>query len=368
MAQDRFEKVFVFKNVGTELITTNTLRPHQLTSGQVGIHLIDQDEVIGVGTGATPAPTAIQRIQIHQNVGDTKFGTVRTKTINVADVTGYYKSNTAAAATEIWYLGYDEVDNTKDILVPCGSELLLNFNIFSKLVSKWYGTVPGYRRALPINTGCCPVGEPDASVDRDVIADQIVAQFNMTNARANDFPVGSDLKSFITATKVVTGTQGASDRRVGIKFESVAIAEDALNLCDPTQWFERELVTFTVSIGKECAINVPVTKTQSASPGTGWAAEVAAKEAESQGYDRVRENYENPRFMLTNYIKRATAGVKHDCLVIEYNWTHDTPGGHPQRITEPYRVLFYSPTTSSLQTVADVFNAWLTGRFAAITI
>ncbi len=106
MSNLRFPKTFVLDPVSTKFITDNTKKPNQLTDKQVGFHLVDQFGVLGVGIGATPG-AAVRAIQIHQNIGDNKFGTVRTKTIKRDRVKAYYGQTASVGQTGIWHIGYD---------------------------------------------------------------------------------------------------------------------------------------------------------------------------------------------------------------------------------------------------------------------
>jgi hypothetical protein len=364
-----FPKVFVFTNVGTEFITTNTVKPFQLTAGQVGLHTSNRQAQVGVGTGATPSLTANPFVEVHQNLGDSKFGTVRTKPMHVHEVTGYWKGNAATAVTQVTYIGYDEVNATKDIDLPCDVNFNFHIQLYSKKLAQWYNNRPGYHKTIVTYTGACPAGEPNAQVaDKGALVDKIIAKINMTDKRVNDIDAGNELKTYITATKVQTGTPGGADHRVGIKLETVAVADPSPTVNAPAYWFEKDLVTFDVKVAETTLYTAPViTEFRAATIGAGWAAELAAWEAESQGYDRVREAMDQVKFMKDNYIIRAQAGVKYDYLFVQFNWTHDTPGGHPQTITEPYLLVFAAPT-GTLQPVATVFNSWLTGKFPAITM
>jgi hypothetical protein len=364
----RFLKVFVFTNTGTELVTSNASRPKDLTSGQIGFFTSNREAQVGVGTGATPSPTANRFIEIHQNIGDSRHGTVRTKPIFVEQVTKYYKGNPSNATVQTTYIGYDESVNTKDIVLPCGVNFKFHVQLYSKKLAQWYNHRPGLHKTFVVNTGACPLGEPNAEADKDAVADAIIAQFNATNKRTNDIDAANEFPTYITATKVTTGTQGQPDRRVGIKLVTVAVAEPSVNANDPAYWFEKDLVSFDVMVDETNGV-VPVTTTTTAAPGTGWAAELAAWEAESQGFDRVREAFDQKKFYKNSnsFIIRAVTGTKYDYLFLDYDWTHDTPGGHPQTITEPYTVVIAAPT-GTLQSTANVLNSWLTGKHAAITL
>lgn len=369
MSNRRFPKVFVLSTVSTMFITDNTKKPRDLTTGQMGVHLSDQFEIPGVGTGATP-DDSVNAIVLHQNLGDTRFGTTRSKPIYRDQVLRYYGETASTSQTAITYIGYNEVDGDTDIDLPCGKEIAIKVGVSNNGLLPWYNHKPGYWKTILLNTGCCDADNTNA--DKDDMADYIVGMINNTLAPANDYEASNELPNYVTAVKVTTGVQGEASYRVGVKITSTAITPQLINLCDPIQFAEVNLTQIFVGIdaGRECAdVAPPVTVNRVAKPGKGFPAFLADEEKESQGYDRVREVYENPRFMkLANYVINAADGVKYDSLYLEFTWTHDTPsaGASPKRLTEPYIVKIAGPTTT-MQTVADVFNSWLDGKYPAVT-
>lgn len=373
MSNLRFPKVFVFSNVGTMWVVDTGAKPPALTAGQGGPFIIDQYGVATGGAGATPNPAVIRTIKFQQNVGDSSFGTVRTQPIRIEDVTGYFASKAAAAATQITYIGYDEVDNEKDIVADCGKELLIPIMIWEKKLARWYSPNP-FKKTLIVDTGCCPdCGSPCTAADKDAIAANIALQINTGLQRAGDFLAGNELGVYLTATVVDNGEVG-DDKRVGVKIETKAIdndAQQALNTCDPIKYWEFQTYYFTVGTvynGYCDGTQLPVTTTQNADPGRGWAAGVAAFEAESQGYDRVRNPVTSYPFSKNNNYKIfAVAGTKYDYFHLNYNYTHKTPGATTNSITEPYEVALICPTTTG-DPIETCLNTWLAGRFPAANL
>jgi hypothetical protein len=369
MSNRRYPAVFVLSNVGTMFVTDNTKKPRDLTSGQLGVHLSDQFEIPGVGTGASP-DESVNAIVLHQSLGDNRFGTLRSKPIERAKVRRYYGETASTGQTAITYIGYDEVDNTKDIDLPCGKEIAIKVGVSNNGLLPWYNHKPGYWKTIVLNTGCCNADNDNA--DKDDMADYIVGQINNTLSPANDYPASNELPNYVVATKVTTGTQGQADYRVGVKITSIAITPDLINLCDPLQFAEVNLTQIYVGIdaGRECAdVAPPVTVNRVAKPGKGYPAFLAQEEKEWQGYNRVREVYEDPRYMkLANHIILAADGVKYDSLYLEFDWTHDNAqsAATQKQITDPYIIKIAGPTTT-MQTVADVFNSWLDGKFPYVT-
>lgn len=356
--------VFVF-NPSTELVTTNTVTPDQLTLGQVGIHR--GDTMVGTGTG--PTPTSTPKIEIHQNLGDNRFGTIRTKPIHNARVRGWHAVKAQAAVAQVSYIGYDEVNNTKQLSAVVGQEIIVNIVVYNNDLQRWYGPNNGYTHRIVYPPSLCtPCVTDCTAVDQDALADYLIAEINGTNFPAGSFPTQVELKNYMTASKVTTGTQGQPDYRVGVKLTGVAYTPQLLQNCNPQQFFKPNLTTFGIAVPQNCP-NFPITYTTKAAAGSGWPAQVAELEMESQGYDRVRETFEDPKYMLTNYILRAQDGVKYDFYYLEYDWSHTNATPIQSAETkDPYIAIFAVPTTTgaNLQTV---LNAWLTPLgFAAITI
>lgn len=365
MSTRRFRNsVFVFQNAAAELVTDNTKTPYDLTSGQIGIFTSTRDARVGVGTGATPSPANNPFIEVHQNVGDNRHGTLRTKPMHVDQVVEYRKSNPQTALPQILHLGYDEADANKNLVVPAidageaYAEVHLTFIIHSKrAVRLVYGN--NFRKTITVRV--------TAADTPSTFADKIIAAFNATNTRALDIEAGNDLKAYITASKVTTGVAPADV--YGVKFTTVAISEPAMPIAEQ-QLTDIELISFTVSsdFTNSATGTMEITETQAARTGQGWAAQVAMLEREAQGYNRVRETFGAEMYhKLSKFITRAQFGTKYDGIYLDYNWTHDTPGGHPQTITEPYTLAIFAPT-GTLQATANVFNSWLAGKKAAVTL
>lgn len=370
MSNLRFPKVFVI--TASNKWVTNKLPP-ALTLGEVGLVEVSQFQTSIGGAGATPSPTAKPRLKLAQNVGDSAYGTVQSKVIEVAKVRGWRAQVARPAVGQTTYLGFDEIDNNKDITAVCGKELLIPIHIYEKKLARWYSPV-GFHMSILVDTGCCPdCGSPCTAADKTYIATQIAMQINEGLQRPGDIKAGNEFSKYLTATVVTNGGVG-DDLRVGVKIVTKAIdndAQDALNNCDPSFYWEFQSYYFT--IGKVydgfCTnTNIPVTTTVQADPGTGWAAAVAALEAESQGYDRVRDHIDAWPFNKNNNYKIfAQAGVKYDYYHLDFDWTHRLGGGIDPYITEPYEIVLIVAQGQGAQIEAD-FNAWLTGRFAAIDI
>lgn len=357
----RFPKVFVF-NPSTELVAGNTVKPQDLTAFQVGFF----NAKTGVGTTTTPTNVTAPVIEIHQNLGDNKFGTVRTKPISVESVRAWYGVKNTSAADQITYIGYDEVDGTKTLKAYKGQDVEIVVTVFDNELPQWYGKV-GYTDRFVLDVSRCAVCQADCELmDPDDIADYFVGLINGTLAPAGNFPVTREITNWLVASKVATGTQGASDRRVGIKLVAKTKVIQTLDNSNPRAFGKPQLTTFSVGIPYNCP-NFAVTNTVKAKMGNGYPSEVADLERESQGYDRVRDSFEYNQWMKTNFIIRAVDGVKYDFYYLEFNYTH-RDSGQPKEISDPYIVIFPVPagTGAALQTL---LNGWLTPLgFTAVTI
>jgi hypothetical protein len=357
MANERFAKVFVLDPASNW--KTAAAKPNNLAAKEAGAWAIDDFGVIGANIGATPSGNTVKKIQIHQNVGDNAFGTVRTQIIDIDKVRAFYGSTASAAQQEIWTIGYDGTDTAKTITANKGETLQFHIHIYSNQLVKWYGSL-GYDKTISVYTGAGS-GAASAAAVAQAIADAI----NNANQPANDFATNTELQNYVVATVINSGTS------YGVQITTNAIAPDLLNSADPIKFYEVELVTLTLSQTNPTGASsvVPVTKVQAAASGNGFPAELAAMEAESQGYDRVREVFENNRFMKTNYVILATDGKKYDYLYIQYDYTHNAgaKGATNGQITEPYTAIIVAPTTT-LQTIATIFNTLLTNRKAAVTL
>lgn len=370
MSNLNFPKVFV-ATAGNKWVTNKL--PPALTLGEIGLVEVDQFQVSVGGSGAAPNPATKPRLKFAQNVGDSAYGTVQSKVIEVNSVRRWTGKLARAATTQITYIGYDEIDGTKDIVANCGQELVLPIHIYEKKMARWYAPI-GFHRRLIIDTGCCPdCGSPCTAADKTFIATKIAALINTGDQRVGDYAVGNELGAYLIATVVTNGETGDA-LRVGVKLQSRAVDNDdssALNNCDPNKWFEFQTYYFQVGgvyNGFCDATQMPVTTTQQADPGTGWAAEVAAEEAESQGYDRVRDAVTQYPFSAKNGYKIfAVAGTKYDWYHLVFDWTHRVNTGTTSHIKEPYEIRIAIPTGLGGQIQTDL-NAWLAGRFTAVTL
>lgn len=373
MSNLRFPKVFVLDPVSTKLISATDKKPTDLTAGQVGFFERDQFGVTVGGTGAAPSPNDVRQLFIGQNVGDSKYGTVKTQTIEVTKVRAWYGEAAMASQKQVTYIGWDESDNAKNIAASCGKELLIPILIYQKKLARWYAPV-GFKKVLIIDTSCCPdCGDPCSAADKEAIADMIVTQINTGLQRDGDFLAGNELGQLLTATKVENGLTGA-DYRVGVKVETKAVDEDdsaALNSCDPTKYWEYQQYSFTIGTefnGICSGTQLVVTTTQYSHPGRGWAAGVAALEAESQGYDRVRSPHtEYPWSKQNGYKIYAAAGKKYDYYFLQYQYAHRLPGGITSTIEEPYEAILICPTTEGAN-IEALLNAWLVNKFDAVSL
>lgn len=373
MSNLRFPKVFVFSNVGTKWIVDTAAKPPALTSGQGGPFIVDEYGVNTGGAGAAPNPAVITTIRFAQNVGDSAYGNVQSKPIRLRDVRGYLGKKATALTTQITYIGYDEVDDAKDISVNCGKEILIPIMVWEKKLARWYSPV-GFKKTLIIDTGCCPdCGSPCTAADKEAIAAMIVTQINTGLQRTGDFLAGNELGQYLTATAVDNGEVGDA-LRVGVKIETKAVDnddQDALNSCDPNKFWEFQTYYFTVGTaynGYCDGTSMPITTTQNADPGTGWAAAVAALEAESQGYDRVRNPHTSYPFnKKNNYKIYAVAGTKYDYFHLKFDWEHRQGGGIDPYVREPYEVILICPTTTG-DLIETCLNTWLAGRFTALNL
>jgi len=355
----RFPKTFVL-NTSAELIVAGT--PDALTPFQVGIF----NAKTLVGAGAAPAPTAVPVIQIHQNVGDNKFGTVRTKSISAQQVRRWHAVKNSASVAQVLYIGYDEVDATKTLTAYVGQDMILAISVYDEQLRRFFGPV-GYTERIVFDAALCAPCIADCTLlDPDVIADFFVAYINGTNYPAGNFPVTLELTNWVTAVKVATGTQGAVGRKTGIKLTVNTPPIKLLNVCNTQQFYQTQLTTITASVGYNCP-NFPITTTVKAKSGNGYPLEVVEMEMESQGYDRVRDVFEEIKFMRNNFIIRAQDGVKYDFYYLEFDHSHQS-SGLPKDIKDPYIIIF--PVVAGQGgTLEAFFNAWLGPLgFDAVTV
>jgi hypothetical protein len=353
--------VFVL-NPTTELIVAAATKPDALTFGQVGIHRADT--LAGIGAAAVPSTTPV--IVIHQDLGDTRFGTIRTPNIHAQLIRGWHAMADTAPVPQITYLGYDEVVGTKTLTAYVNQPIVITINIWNNDLMRWYGPNGYTTRIVPEPTLCIPCQADCTLMDPDALADWIVAYINGTNQPVGGFPTQLELKNYLTAVKVFTGTIGNADRRVGVKITAITYTPELINLGDPQQFYKSNLTTFSVGTPANCP-PFPVTTTQKAKQGNGYPLEVTDLEKESQGYDRVRDAFEYAKYMVKNYIIRAVNGTKYDFYYLEYERAHRSSRVDTD-VKDPYIVIFAVPagTGAALETAINGYVAPL--GFAAVTI
>ena len=346
MSNLKHPKVFVFDPAANAIVFAN--KPYDLTSGKFG--LFNGATLTGVGASGSLTPLNAPTIQLHQNVGDTRHGTVRTKAITASKVTRWYAVPARTATAQVTYIGYKET-GTDTISLKKGQNLTLVVTVYEKLLSRYYARP--YIKRLPIDLTSCLDCVTDCTVlDASTVADQIVAAINDAYP-TNSYPGGSELPNYMTATKVTDGTH------YGVKIQGILPAQSLVST-DPKQYFETKFASFEVGADNYC-IGLPVTTTTIADAGEGWPMLVADLERESQGYDRVRDVFEFERFMkLAPFIINAQNGVKYDQYYIEYDVDHNTPSAGPsQKADDGHVAIICVPTTGGV-TVEAFFNAWLT--------
>jgi hypothetical protein len=119
----RFPKVFVL-NAISDLIVANDKKSTDLTLGQVGIF----NTKTRVGVTSTPSHITAPVIEFHQNVGDSSFGTVRSKPVSAQKVKTLYAKKARAAANQITYVGYAET-GSGNIVAKCGQTFVVTVTV-----------------------------------------------------------------------------------------------------------------------------------------------------------------------------------------------------------------------------------------------
>lgn len=345
-------KAFVFDPATKPIIFATDKKPHELVLGEFGI--FHANSLLGVGTLASVTPVNTPVVQFHQNVGDNRHGTVRSKPVAAASVKRYYAAEARNAVAQVTYIGYKETGADK-LLVKKNQELTLVITVYEKGLSRYYAQP--YTKRLPIDISACSDCVTDCTLlDQNAVADAIVAAINDA-APANSFPGGSELPNYMTAVKVSTGS--GDTLQVGVKITGInATLAPITN--DPKQFFEPKITTFEVGFGDPC-ITVPVTTTVVADAGDGWALLVADMERESQGYDRVRDQFEYQRFMkLADFIINAQNGVKYDIYYVEFDEASHVPSAGPAQYNQDTHVIAICVPTTGGATVEAFLNAWLT--------
>lgn len=342
----RYPKVFVF-DPSTELIAANTAVPTDLTTGQVGFF----NAQTGVGCTTTPTPLTCPTMIIHQNVGDSRFGTVRTTKIQAQKIRGWHAIEAAPSVNQVSYIGYDESDVLKTLLAYKGQTIEIAITVFSNELTKWFGP-RGYTHRIVVDlaTACLPCQADCDAIDPEAIADWLVAHINGTDAPSGGFPTTIELKNWVVALKVESGTS------FGVKLTGVAPVIELLSECTPQQFYKAQLTTFVIGIPGSCP-NFPITYTTKAKTGNGYPLEVTDLEKESQGYDRVREAFEYSAFMRNSYYLRAVDGIKYDFYYLEYDVAHHD-SGIPKEISDPYIVIFICPNDSG-KALEDLMKSWI---------
>jgi hypothetical protein len=345
-------KAFVFDPATKPIIFADTKKPHELVAGEFGI--FHGGSLLGVGTLASVTPVNTPVVQFHQNVGDNRHGTVRSKPISAASVKRYYAQEARNAAAQVTYIGYKET-GTDDILIKKNQELTLVITVYEKGLARYYGQP--YTKRIPIDLTACADCVTDCTVlNKTEVADAIVAAINDV-APVNGYPGTSELPNYMTAVKVSTGS--GDTLKVGVKITGIN-ATLATITNDPKQFFEPKITTFEVGVGDPC-ISLPISTTVVADAGEGWALMVADMERESQGYDRVRDQFEYQRFMkLADFIIGAQNGVKYDIYYIEFDEASHVPSAGPAQYNQDTHVIAIAVPTTGGATVEAFLNAWLT--------
>lgn len=324
----RYPKVFVF-DPSTELVVDDTKYATDLTAGQVGFF----NAFTGKGITATPSPLTAPAFTVHQNVGDSKFGTVRTRVINVEKIRGWHAIEAAAGVDQISYIGYDESDANKTLTAYVGQSIEIVISVFDNELTKWFGP-RGYTHRIVVDLAgsCFPCQANCDAIEPESIADWLVAHINGTDAPAGGFPVTHELKNYITASKVESGAS------FGVKLVGKTPTIELIDKGNIQQHYKAQLRTFTIGIPNNCP-NFPITYNTKAKTGNGYPLEVTDLEKESQGYDRVRETFEYSKYMKNNFYLRAVDGTKYDFYYLEVDASHHD-SGIPKEISDPYIIIF----------------------------
>lgn len=347
MSNLKHPKVFVFDPAANAIVYAN--KPYDLTTGKFG--LFNGATLVGVGASGSLTPLNAPTIQLHQNVGDTRHGTMRTKPITAKKVTRWYAVPARAAAAQVTYIGYKET-GSDTLTIKKGQNLTLVLTVYEKTLSRWYAAP--YIKRLPIDLTSCLDCVTDCTVlGAESVADAIVAAINDVHPSLS-YPGGSEIPNYLTASKV---TDGAG--LFGVKLQGI-IPSQALVSSDPKQYFETKFASFEVGSDNYC-IGLPISTTQIADAGEGWPMMVADLERESQGYDRVRDVFEFERFMkLAPFIINADNTKKYDLYYVEYDSDHNTPSAGPTQKSDDGHVAIIAVPTTGGVTVEAFFNAWLT--------
>lgn len=342
----RYPKVFVF-DPSTEFIVDGSSKPTDLTLGQVGFF----DPNTGLAAASSVNPDDVAAIIVHQNVGDSKHGTMRSTIINRQKVRRWYAIEAANGVDQKSYIGYDESDTNKKLTAYKGQTIEFAITVFNNELTKWYGP-RGYTHRIVIDlaTACIPCQADCDLLDQEALADWIVAHINGTDAPSGGWPVTLELSNWITAAKVSSGSS------FGVKLTAKTPTIELIDKANPQQFYKAQLTTFVVAMSPNCP-NWPITYTTKAKTGNGYPLELLDLEKESQGYDRVRESFEDVRYMKTNYYTRATDGKKYDFYYLEFDKAHQD-SGIPKEISDPYTVIFACVNDKG-KALEDWMTLWL---------
>lgn len=352
MSNLRFPKVFVMNQ---SMLIDKTKSTSDLANGQIGIfNAFGVGATGGSGTvGSSPTKAVDVWLQVCQNVGDVftagsagnGFGTIKSKPIHFGNLKSWYVRKAAALVNQVTHIGTDGVTTSSlGLTANCGEEYIIPIHIYSKTISKYYSNA-GYHTNVLIKTDCCaPCSDNCDLVDQSALADLIVGTINGTLPSSLDYAIDNELQNYVTAAKVGPFTNSAGAVVYGVSLTAKNPALPAIPAGDPGKVWENDYVSFKVGKENRCANNWNVYNTTIGSPAVGSYNEVRSLESESQGYDRVRENFGNVKFnSKTPFVSLAAPGTTYDFYHLLYDYTHST-GNIPATITEPYEIIFAVPT------------------------
>lgn len=327
MSNLRFMKAFVFNVNDKALETGTTKRSYDLTARQLGI--FDKD---GLGIGNAPTKATTGYFQIHQNVENTEFGTIRTQPIHFGSIRSWYAKEYKAPVAQVSYIGFDEADDTKQLKAVCGQEYVIPIHIYSEELSLFFPS--GLHKNLLIKTDCClPCAENCDLVDQTSLAQAIAAEIQNN----------SEISEWFSSVTVVTATVDTTVI-AGVKLVGKSPDECVIPCADPYQPFKFDILSFTIGTQNMCANNWPATTTITSTSGNGTFCEARSIEVESRGYDIKRESFGNAIYEKNNTAYLTQPGTNYDIYTLQFDYTHRTPGAAMPSITEPYEVIFLVPT------------------------
>ena len=360
----QFPYAMVANLTALPLLLDNTKKVTDLAVGQIGAFYPT------TGLGVTQAQAAGARtIFFAQNLGN-KFGVVRTKPIDRTKIIKYYGQSPVAAVNQTTYLGYDTTgvytsatnDTRKGLKISMlNKEVVIPITIYHRPLSRWYGS-RNYHHRIVINlANCACIADPCALYADLPIAQAIADYINNVGVPVGGFPATHELGEFLTASVVQNGDGAAAGPIVaGVKIDAKPITQNVLNLCDPLQFYEAKWVHFVVGSALQCG-TIPVATPIVAKPPQGIAPAVRELEMEAQGYDAVRDVFDNPRYMgLQNYKTFTVDGITYDGYFVAWDWEHDTSsrGATNGLISERYLLQIYANDGSG--TALEAFlNAWI---------